>query len=255
MTSRFIAVALLALLFSNHPPCEAQSSTPSPVSFHYLKAITPGERSALSGECDGTTASPEITCRTTQVMVRHELDPKNAPAEINKRIAQLRAEAGKDPKKLMNQMCAEVRKSRAEVERNLQDVRNPRTKQQAQDFLALCANPSMAALEDWVRRTTLAKSRTCKVAVFQDDDPVRYKKVGPNKWVANVGPKGICSTVLLYTLENDPKYSYLWKWSQVRTYADTSKELCKDIQLNYKLEYSWQGDDPDITCDTISFGF
>lgn len=253
MTSRLIAVVLLAPLFSNHPPCAAQSSTPSPVLFHYLNATTTGESSALSGECDGTTASPEITCRVTQVIVRYQLDPKDTPAEINKRIARLRAEAGKDPKKLTDQMCAEVRKSRADVERKLQDVRNPRTKRQAQDFLALCANPSMAALEDWMRRTTLAESRTCKVSVFQND-PVTYKKVGPNKWVANVGPQGICSAVLLYTMENDPKHSSLWKWSQVRTYADTSQELCKNVQLNYKLEYSWQGDDPDITCDSISFG-
>lgn len=253
MPSRFIAVVLLALSLSSPLPSAAQSSTPGPVRFHYLKATTPGESSALSGECDGTTASPEITCRFTQVNVRYQLDPKDAPAEINKRIAQLRAEAGKDPKKLMDQMCAEVRKSRAEVERNFQDVKNPRSRQQAKDFLALCANPSIAALEDWMRQATLTESRTCKVSAFQND-PVRYKKVGPHRWVANVGPQGICSSVYLYTMERDPKHSSLWKWSQVRTYADTSQELCKDMQLNYKLEYSWQGDDPDITCDTISFG-
>jgi hypothetical protein len=55
-------------------------------------------------------------------------------------------------------------------------------------------------------------------------------------------------------MESDPKHTSLWKWSQVRTYADTSQELCKDMQLNYKLEYSWQGENPDISCDTISFG-
>ena len=104
-----------------------------------------------------------------------------------------------------------------------------------------------------MRRTTLAESRACKVISFQND-PVTYKKVGRNKWVANVGPKGTCSSVYLYTMENDPKHTNLWTWSQVRTYADTSQEFCKDMQINYKLEFSWRGVDPDIACDAISFG-
>lgn len=253
MNPRVVSVLLLVATVPSAVTSVAQSPEPTPIRFHYLKAITPGESSALSGECDGTTASPEITCRFTQLIVRHQLDPKDAPAEQEKRIAQLRSQAANDPRKFADQMCADVRKHRAEIERALQDETNPRTKRDARDFLALCANPSMSAFEDWMRRAILAETRKCKVSVSQNET-VKYKKVGPNKWVANVGPQGLCNSVYLYTMENDAKQSNLWKWSQVRTSADTSRELCKNTQLNYKREYSWEGDDPDISCDAISFG-
>lgn len=242
-----------ALLLGTIGDAVAQAQKGEPVRFHYLKSVTSGERSALSSECDGTTASPEITCRFTQLMVSYQLDPKDVVAETEKRLAQLRTEARKDLKKFTDQLCGDVRKNRAEVERKYQEIKNPHALQRVKDLIALCANPTMSALEGWIRRSTLAESKTCKVSHFQND-PVSYKKVGPNKWVANVGPQGICSSVYLYTMENDPKHANLWKWSQVRTYADTSGELCKSLQLNYKLEYSWQGDEVAMTCENIKFG-
>ena len=242
-------VAILALLFV----AAAQPSTASSIRFYYLKSATPGENSALSGECDGTTSSAEITCRFTQIMVAYKLDPLKLPAELEKRLVQLRAEATKDPKNFANQMCGELRKSRGEVERKLLEGKNARTKASIQDFLSVCANPSLEAVEGLMGRITLAESKTCAVSVFQND-PVTYKRVAPNKWVANVGPHGVCSSVYLYTLENDPKHTNLWRWTQVRTYADRSTELCKDLQLNYKLEYSWEGEEPDLICETVSFG-
>ncbi|MDR5795085.1 hypothetical protein QCE49_17070 [Caballeronia sp. LZ008] len=90
--------------------------------------------------------------------------------------------------------------------------------------------------------------------VFQND-PVKFKKVGPNKWLANVRPQGLCNSVYLYTMENDPQHTSLWKFSQVRTFADKTGEFCKGIETNYKIEYGWQGGDLAMTCDVISFGF
>jgi hypothetical protein len=255
MISRFIAVTVPAVLIFHTAPCLAQTSPPEFISFSYLKAATPGGNSALSGECEGTTASREITCRFTQISVRYQLDPKNVSAEIEQAITQLRAEAGKDPRKYADQICAEVRKSsRAEWERKLQAIWNPRTRQTTREFLALCENFSMPSLEALTRRNMLAASRTCNVSTFQNN-PVTYKKVSPNKWVANVGPEGMCSSIYLYTMENEPKYSNLWTWSQVRTYVDTSEKLCKGFETNNKIEFSWKGDDPDVTCETITFGF
>jgi hypothetical protein len=100
---------------------------------------------------------------------------------------------------------------------------------------------------------TQAETRACKISSFRND-PVTFKKVNPNKWVANVGPQGLCSAVYLYTMENDPKYPSLWTWSQVRTYADRSSEFCKDLQLNHRMEYSWKAEGPAISCETVSFG-
>jgi hypothetical protein len=100
---------------------------------------------------------------------------------------------------------------------------------------------------------TFSETKVCRVSVFQND-PVKFKRVNEHKWVGNVGPHGMCSAVYLYTLERDPQHTSLWTWSQVRTYADTSLEFCKDLQLNYKLEYSWKGRDIPMNCESIQFG-
>jgi hypothetical protein len=187
-------------------------------------------------------------------MVTYALPPEKLSAELEKRLAQLRSESQKDPRRFSEEMCGEFRKSRAEIERKLSEIRNTRTKAAVQDLLSACAKPSVEVFEALIRKAAAAEAKTCKVSVFQNE-PVSFKRVSPNKWVANIGPQGICSAVYLYTMENDPKHTNLWKWSQVRTYADRSGELCKDMQINYKLEYSWQGDDPDMHCETVSFGF
>lgn len=95
MLSRFCIVLLLAFAVFRHAPTAAQPSTPVPITSHSLKATTPGENSALSGECDGTTESPEITCRFIQVSVRQK--PKDVRAEVDRQMAQLLALAGNDP--------------------------------------------------------------------------------------------------------------------------------------------------------------
>ena len=135
MPSRFCLVLLLAFAVFHHAPTAAQPSTPVPITFN-LKATTPGENSALSGECDGTTESPEITCRFIQVTIRQKPKPKDVRAEVDRQMAELLAQAENDPKQLTDALCTEVRKSRVEVERKVQAIKNPLMKQTGQDFLA-----------------------------------------------------------------------------------------------------------------------
>jgi hypothetical protein len=254
MFFRTVTTALLLVMVAGGDS-RAQPAAAAPITFFYLKSATPGENSSLSGECDGSTLAPEVTCRFTQLMVRYKLDPKELPSELEKRLKQLRAEVGGNPKGFVARMCAEFHKSRSEVEQEIKTLTNPHAKARAQDFFSVCSNPTptMNALESWIRRATIAESKSCEVSVFQND-PVTFKKIAPNKWVANVGPQGSCSSIYLYTRENDPQHATLWKWSQVRTYADRSEPHCKHLQLNYRSEYSWQGNDPDLTCETLSFG-
>lgn len=252
-TTLIRATLAVTLLLGTIGDALAQAQKGEPVGFDYLKSVTPGDGSALSGECDGTTASPEITCRFTQLMVRYQVDPKDVVVETEKRLVQLRTEAGKDQTRFFDKFCGELRTNRAEAERKLQvqDITNPHTLQKVKDLIVVCANPTMAALEGLIRRITLGESKTCKISHFQND-PVSYKKVAPNKWVANVGPQGMCSSVYLYTMQQD-QYGR-WQWSQVRTYADTLRGICQALQINYKQEYGWQGEDVAMTCENITFG-
>ena len=97
-----LSISLLGSAFAQSPNGET-------IYFNFLPSITPSERSALSGECDGTTASAEITCRFTQVMIQYQLDPKDLPTETEKRLKQLRMDASKDLNKLTNELCTDIR--------------------------------------------------------------------------------------------------------------------------------------------------
>ncbi len=231
----------------------AQSQQEAPIYFNFLPAITPGERSALSGECDGTTASAEITCRFTQAMIRYALDPKDIETETEKLLKQLRREAEKDWEKFTEQFCGEIRKNGTEAQERIRELKNTVTQNWLIELVTLCKNPTIAALEDLMKRSILAESKTCKVSHFQND-PIKFTKISPNKWRANVGPKVICSSVNLYTMENEPKHTNRWRWTQIRTYADNSNEVCKGLQLNYTLEFSWKGDGAAMSCEYIKFG-
>ena len=251
--STLVRAALsVSLLFTTIGVTFAQSQKGEPIAFHYLKSVAPGDNSALSGECDGTTASAEITCRFTQLIVSYQLKPKDVLVETEKRLALWRTIASGDVKKLTAELCG-ARMNRAEAERLSQE--NKDAPNWVKELVTLCSNPNltMAALEGWIRRSTLAESKTCRVAHFEND-PVTYKKIAPTKWVANVGPKGLCSFVYLYAMENDPEQTNLWKWSQERTYADTSIEVCKKLMLSPKVEFSWQGEQVAMTCEHIKFG-
>ena len=98
-------------------------------------------------------------------------------------------------------------------------------------------------------------SKTCKIDTFKQDWSAKFKKVATNKWVSNKGPIGLCESVYLITLENEPKYPRLWKFSQTRVYANTSNELCKRLDINIPLEFTWKGTETfDLKCEYIEFG-
>jgi hypothetical protein len=127
-----------------------------------------------------------------------------------------------------------------------------RDKMQMSLFLNFCAGPSVAKMEKFVADEATIESKTCKIASLAPTQ-VSFKKVGPTKWVANVGPSGMCNATLLYTMESDDSF-LLFKWTQTRTYIDTSNEFCKGFEVNKKLEYSWNGNDPGIKCEYVTFG-
>ena len=158
------AALAVSLLFATIGAALAQSQKGEPIAFHYLKSGAPGDHSALSGECDGTTASAEITCRFTQLLVSYQLKPKDVVVETEKRLALLRTEASRDIKKFTARLCGDT-KNRTEAERLSQE--NKDAPNWVKELITLCSNPNltMAALEGWTRRSTLDESKTCKVAL------------------------------------------------------------------------------------------
>jgi hypothetical protein len=96
---------------------------------------------------------------------------------------------------------------------------------------------------------------TCKVSET-DTGSYSFKPVNENKWVSNNGPSGSCGTVIVMTLERDPKHLTLWNYSQVRHFTNTEESMCKSFaENNIPMSYSWNGG-PSIQmdCKYIDFG-
>jgi len=224
-----------------------------PIRFDYLKPTDPRENSALSGQCDGNQRSAEITCRFTQVAVRRALDPKEVVGRTQEMLAQFRQEVKKKGfKRIADDMCLDA-KERSQLVGELTTKGADRDLAEVQDYLKMCEQPTVANFEQFLRRSIEVEAKTCKVSFFQND-PVKYRRVSATRWVSNDGPKGPCSAVYLYALDRHDKQENLWRWTQTRTYADTSSKYCKDTEIGKKLEFSWDGFDPQFSCERISFG-
>jgi hypothetical protein len=146
----YVRAALLFVLAA-HGLCYAQGHRAEPIRFSYLKPVSPNENSAISGECDGDTSSPKITCRVTQLLVRYQLDPSKLDAETEKRLSRLREELKKDPSKFTEKLCSDIRKNTPAIEEKMKGSKNSRAFLELQEYMRLCADPTMKNIEDWLR--------------------------------------------------------------------------------------------------------
>jgi hypothetical protein len=242
-------MALIAVAVQAH----AQASA-SPIQMLYLKSTDPKEASAISVDCDGGTAQSEITCRMTQISVRRGLAPQEVQTEQKRTAAQLRKEISeKGASKVLDDFCSGYKEKGKETLRIAKEKGAEITYSDLTRFAEICEKRSVQKLEKFVIDATALASRTCKVSVFQNE-PVKYKKVSSRRWVSNVGPSGLCNSIYLYTMEQHEKYDSLWTWTQTRTYVDTSTDFCKEFKTGTKLEFSYEGFDPQLSCERVTFG-
>jgi hypothetical protein len=246
-------LALLAVVFCFSPAlCPAQNLNQPIGQIGRLKSATPGESSAIWGDCSGTRNDREITCRFTQVLVSLAIDPKHLGAELQNIPAKVR-ELSKEPEQFAkelrdDQLCRGLLTSPAK----LKEVRGARARDYLLELQQLCADPTPARLEALLRRQTVEASKECQISLHQNDS-ITFRKAAANRWVANVGPHGLCGSRYVYTLHHEPDHRNLWTFTQVRTATEGKGELCTGLEVGRKVEFSWKGDDPDLTCAFVTF--
>lgn len=221
---------------------------PQPISFRSL-TNPDGQKSALSGECTGTTASDEIVCTFTQVMVSHVVDPADLPVKL----AEARRDWAKEKATELDQIkegCAELVSEQYRVE--LAKLPEP-DKSRAERAIKLCEDPTEEKMWSFIEQGIREEARTCRVWTHSNG-PYTFRRIAANRWLSNEGPTGICNVVNVMVLEHEPEYPNLWTYTQTRTYADKEGELCSAIELNKPLVFDWRDHTLSMQCDFISFG-
>jgi hypothetical protein len=87
----------------------------------------------------------------TQLLVRYQLDPSKLDAETEKRLSRLREELKKDPSKFTEELCSDIRKNTPAIEEKMKGSKNSRAFLELQEYMRLCADPTMKNIEDWLR--------------------------------------------------------------------------------------------------------
>jgi hypothetical protein len=223
----------------------------------YLQPHDPAEKGSVLVECRHT-GSDELTCEFTHIALDYLANPRELHAETAKAVAEFRKRVKSvGMKKHLESMCGGTKEEADEMRRlveHLTAAGRLKSAQQAAELLSACDDPSEARLEQFVRQNVIWNSKTCMLSVWRQA-PVRFTRTAPGKWIGSDGPRGECRERYAYTLDHHPEYkNELWTWSQTRTSVDRSSDLCKGIETGKKVEFSYRGYKPEMSCELIEFG-
>lgn len=122
----------------------------------------------------------------------------------------------------------------------------------AEFMKALCACTTRACYEEVAIKNAQGDRDKCTVTV--QNFAVKFERAGPNKWISTHGPEGLCDIVTVQTLENEPKYSVLWTFTEVTPTADTTGPMCKGLVLNTPDRFSYKFTSTfELGCESIDF--
>jgi len=220
--------------------------------FNWLNS-TSGENSALSGQCDYMGESQNMICNLRQLSARKKISEEEFNQQIKDAISELDEALEKETiNSYINKTFGEVcNRLSPEIKRSMTgseiDAYN--------NIYELCKKPTKKRLIQFYTWSVEQERDTCKVFEY-DVGYFEFEKINENKWVSTNPPSGECSVVSILSLERSPKDSFLWEYSQVKHYTNTTTEMCKSLAVNVKpMSYSWNGKSPiEMNCKYIEFG-
>lgn len=227
--------AVLALAFP-----AASYAEPIRLTGYYLGSNADSSR--LNLECSGESAS-EIECKIQQLVFSQ---PKPDKIEQSRKdgyagFAEMKAKRFDCPK----------------PDEGLEAVDQSKLSEDQRAGLAvyrrLCKEQSEEAWRALIDFDADKAMQTCRVAVY-DPSPVRLYKIGENAWANRPQPSEVCGAMTSMILERQPGSNHLLTWKQVRTYANRSEEVCKGLEIDKPVVWTWKhGDTVRADCKFIKF--
>jgi hypothetical protein len=183
------------------------------------------------------------------------LDINVSPSFNKAKAAEQRRQADAEAQRMLadtaglTQMCS-VQKQISESLRNRSE---PSAVRFRTSYENLCKDKSLAAVKSFVLSMIEHAERTCVIGSGGGWETV-FSKKGPNTWVANNGPEGICGRVTIETLEEDPSKPVTWSYTiRKATTTPANDPLCASFP-DSSFKYEWSVDERMATCEAIKFG-
>jgi len=207
----------------------------------------------MSMECKGDPPYALISCDFVQVGIR-----RDSEKEFEKERAELKEQLAKTSEADLLKQVSAVREAAKKTDGVLRTNASTLVPEKLQylreSFVLLQAVAACTAkpcIVDALLKQQAGERNSCKVSTHTFSS--EFQRVGPNKWVSNPGPQGICNIVYVQTLENEKDSSGLWTFTQTNVTADKGG-LCEGIELNKPSIFSWRSQTELIMdCHVIEF--
>lgn len=230
-----LLVALSLSSFTPQAQTERKSSEQMPP--RYFTVGTFSSDTTLKFDCELITTT-EVACDVLMVAVRRMTDDQKAKAKAE--LAQLDTASDLDIQNAIKTFAAFDAKT-------LQRRRSQATPAQAAylaDFLT-AIQAAQAATDRRSLKAAIAKmngleENSCRISFERIGRPT-FQRVGPNRWLSNPGPQGLCNVVTVQILESSSEHQLLWKLTQTTVSAETERPSCRFLKntLNKPEVYSW----------------
>jgi hypothetical protein len=200
----------------------------------------------LSMECEGTQPFSRIICKFNQAYLArlHSSD------DVQEKVAEM---SKWDVRAFKKEKCGGLAKSLPKAMADIKVDQVPERAIASKDELntvnAACDCGDSDCLRRTLRNWIEAEQRDCRIATRQFT--LTFERVGPNKWISNAGPKGLCEVVNVTTIEREN--DHLWTFTQLRADADKG-ELCNHLEVGSRARFSWKyGTNFSANCRNIRF--
>lgn len=135
-----------------------------------------------------------------------------------------------------------------------EQLNNPGTPPKTKAYLA----ETLAALRkgdvtNWLRAEAAKEARTCKL--LAQEFSLDFKRIGPRKWLSDIGPSGICNLVKIYEVEREVNTD-LWTMKETRIGAGRDDGICKSMAEDTGKVRIWTWRNPhgyELQCDFLEF--
>jgi hypothetical protein len=170
-------------------------------------------------------------------------------AEMRKLVDALhrgKAPPGSDQAKFFSSITSQTPRERADMLRGVEG------------FDTACTAPTKENVEAMLRFQHEKESRTC--TVWANSYEQVFTQQGPDVWVHNSPPAGLCGVINIATLEREAGAGSLWNYrmrkivTDKNAVKDTAVFSCKSLDESEYL-YTWNSAEYYKGCDYIKYGF
>lgn len=241
---RILPFALCALLSIQAFPSNSKDSDNWP-SFFMLGSEN--ERSVLAGRCDGKPPYKQLECNFSQLFL--------SETEADKELKDLKGAIKNNEVSLadIKKGCTQINQAetRNEVDAEQVKERKPFLESRVKFQRDMCDCKTLECVVEAFKKEAADNKNGCTIEVTRFKGT--YKRLSNSQWATEPTEDIFCGGVTVSSIQMDKPH--LWLFTQTTIAPPKKKTLCKDLDLEKPLRYSWRhGKKFVMNCTNIEIG-